>query len=199
MQRGQVHAFHVHGIDLVELRLGDIEIRLLSMGPARVVDDDVELAESCARRLNQPGPVRGPGDVGLDEFALDRSGYALAALGVDIGDQHLCALLRESARNALAEPRARSGDDRNLVLQPHPASGYFLNGLCSHNSSTYRATRVPSRSRNCSTAVANCGCASQCAESASTGISPRNSLCSPCAPPSKEPSPRAMAHPNAWE
>jgi hypothetical protein len=104
--------------------------------PAGIVDDDVEPAELRRRRLHEAGPVRGAGDVGLHELALDRRGDALATFWIDVGEHHLRAFLREALRDSLAEARASAGNDRDLVAQAHRGLRHCLNGLCSHSSST---------------------------------------------------------------
>src|SRR5688572_8141598 len=178
MNRREVDALHVHRVDAVELGLGDLEVRLVAVGPAGVVDDDVELG---ARAGDQLCPVAALGDIGMRKFSAHLPGDALAGLHIDVGDDDLGAFLGEALRDARAEPRAGPGDDGGLALEPHLSS---LNGLCSHSSSTYRVMPAPSRCRKSSTARANLECASQCAEGASTGSRPRKILCSPCAPPS---------------
>jgi hypothetical protein len=104
------------------------------MGPAGVVDHDVEVG---ARRADQLRPVAGFRHIGLHEGAAHLLGHPLAALRVDVGDDDLRAFLREALRDAGAEAGAAAGDDRQLSFQPHfSSSSRFLNGLWSHSSST---------------------------------------------------------------
>ncbi len=70
-----------------------------------------------------------------------------------------------------------AGNDR---LNPHREVGiHRLNGLLSFSSSIYCSTPPASRCRNSSTALENCGWASQCADQVVLGKNPRASLCSP--------------------
>jgi len=85
------------------------------MGPARIVDDDGELA---ARRLDEPRPVAAFGDVALHEAAADLLCHALA-LWIDVIHHHLGAFFCKATRDAGAEAGARTGNDRGLALEAH--------------------------------------------------------------------------------
>src|SRR2546423_2434057 len=99
------------------------------MGPAGVIDDDVELVAGFA---DEPRPVGALGDVALDEASPDLLCHAFA-LRAQVVDDDLRTFLGEAPRDAGAEARGRAGNDGHLVFQPHDAS---LNGLCSASSST---------------------------------------------------------------
>jgi hypothetical protein len=54
---------------------------------------------------------------GLAVGAVDRGGELLAALVVDVGEQHGRAFVREQARRRFADAARGARDDRNLSLQ----------------------------------------------------------------------------------
>jgi hypothetical protein len=97
------NAFHVHGVDTIELRVAHLEEWLAAMRPAGVVDDDREIR---ARFLDQAFPARGLRDVGLHEPAADLARDLLSG-GVDVVDDHFRAFLGEAPGDARAETGAR--------------------------------------------------------------------------------------------
>src|SRR5262249_8532430 len=89
-----------------------------------VIDQDVELAPGGDCRLDRRLPLRLAGHV---ELAEHRRAVRPGNLGDDVvallfqhvGDADLGALAREDPRHAGAHARGGTGDQRNLVFQPH--------------------------------------------------------------------------------
>jgi hypothetical protein len=109
---------------MVEFRLGDVEHRLVAMGRARVVDDDVERAERIQRERHQRRHVGVACDVATAEAhgeagAGQRVGHAPSVRLVDVGDHHARALVCEALGDTLAKAGAAARDDRHLAFESH--------------------------------------------------------------------------------
>ena len=63
VSRGQIQAFHVDGVNAVELRLRDIEHWLVAVRRSRVVDDRRQPAEGGQRKIDQAFDVCIDGDI----------------------------------------------------------------------------------------------------------------------------------------
>ena len=90
---------------------------------ARTVHQDVQPSETLDRCIYRPLHRGILCNVCLNEkrftaclthFALRRA----AELGVDFGDSDLASLSRESERRRFCDPRAGTGDERDLSSQP---------------------------------------------------------------------------------
>jgi hypothetical protein len=122
---GSLHAEEgapeVHGDDLVEVLLGDVEEALVA-GDAGIVDHDVEPAErfdGCgdgALDIRPPRDVRlhGPQPLGVAE--LRRRPWQGG--GVDIGNHDLGPVAKEALRAGPADPARRARDHCDLASQP---------------------------------------------------------------------------------
>jgi len=98
----------VDGEHAVELGFGDIEHRLVAMGPAGVVHHDVEPAVGRDHVLDPRGDIARGGDVALDRPRVrsDRGCNLLRARTVEIQDRDLGAFTCEGPRNPGPKPEA---------------------------------------------------------------------------------------------
>src|SRR5258708_21040080 len=87
--RREIDALHVDRVDLVELGLGHLEVRLVAVGPAGVVDDDLEPLAGFAYQLH---PVGALGHVALHEASADPFRHLLPHRAVIVA-HHLPAFL----------------------------------------------------------------------------------------------------------
>ena len=118
---GEEDRFDVDREDAVELLFRHLHDRLVAMGRAGVVDDDVdppERGDRLARRPLDIGPAR---DVGVDR---DRARteppggrFGDVALHVEAGDSR--ALAHKGFGDAETEPLPRAGHQRGLAFQSH--------------------------------------------------------------------------------
>ena len=124
VSRSQVQAFHVDGVNAVELRLGDVEHRLIAVRRSRIVDDRCQPAESGQCKIDQAFDVcvdrniageklrdAARADDGVDRFAAMRL--------MNVVDDDFRALGGESRGDAAPEPGAGAGNDRDLIGEPH--------------------------------------------------------------------------------
>jgi hypothetical protein len=106
----------------------DVDVGDGPEGPADpgVVEDDVELAERLDGEGHHGGDVVLGGHVDPDRAGgvgavAGRRRLGLVgghAVGVEVGHDHLRALVEERQRGGLAHPAGPAGDDRHLALQP---------------------------------------------------------------------------------
>src|SRR5690606_23586763 len=106
-----VDALDVGGEDPVEVGFIDLEQRLVPVRYARVVDHDVEPSVELVGGREQVPDVRAPAHVAMREVRLatcfeDGAGHPLAAVPVDVVDQHPRALGGEAGGDTLAEARS---------------------------------------------------------------------------------------------
>jgi hypothetical protein len=122
--RHVIDRFHIDGVDLVELGFAHLQQRPVAMGPARIVDHDVEAAMARQRALDAVGYVMPYGHVAGDRQRVrpDRGRDRLGAGRIDIEQHHLGALARKGARNLGAETRCRAGHQRDLGRETHEPS-----------------------------------------------------------------------------
>src|SRR5207247_10083941 len=116
----------VDRLHAVPVGLLGVEDRLVLVLPedAGVVVEDVEPAEALHAGGDHALHVGLLRDVAhhperLPAPALDHRDRLLGRLGVDVGDDHRCALLREEQRPLAPLPHPRPGDERDLPFQPH--------------------------------------------------------------------------------
>ncbi|MNT60659.1 hypothetical protein D3C72_1982530 [compost metagenome] len=88
------------------------------MADAGVVDENVDAAEFLKPCRDRGLDVRLLGDVGDDGKGpvAEFLGHALGAGGIAVDDDDLGAALDKALRNALAETRARAGDESDLTF-----------------------------------------------------------------------------------
>ena len=109
------------GVD-VEHRLELVVGHLVSdavAGVARVVDDDVDLAELVDGLLDQLVRHALLGEVAAEDggLARDLGRGLLGDVGVEVVDEHARALLGEQLGCGAADSSRRSGNDRRLSVQ----------------------------------------------------------------------------------
>ena len=116
--------------------------------------------------VTRPADLVDIGHVGFDEqrVVTEVRGQRRAGVAVDVADQHLRALGREPARQALAQPRCAAGDDRDLARRvrcsPEPAGPFSVTSPRKSSSSSLTADgcsicgQWPARSTTAGTTVA---------------------------------------------
>src|SRR6218665_925002 len=120
----QVDAFHVDGVDLVELVFADFEQGAVGVCRAGVVDHHVEPPVAAQGFVDQGLDLGGAGHVGLEEAGCAACGgdvghHALAAGGIDVVDYDFAAFSVQEFGDAFADAAAGAGDDDGLVLHAH--------------------------------------------------------------------------------
>lgn len=99
----------------VELIVRDLEGRLVAVRGARVVDEDIHGTVFLGHSLKQRLPVSLGGYVGMVEADVGvRGSYSLAALVVDVGDDNLGALFRETACDAFTVARTTTWNCQSI-------------------------------------------------------------------------------------
>src|SRR5438128_6593496 len=93
-------------------------------GGARVVDEDVDLAERLARAVDHRLDVGGAGDVGLHREdlaaqALDLAGDLLGVQHLDVRNGDVGAFARQRQHDATADPATAARHNRDLAGEPH--------------------------------------------------------------------------------
>jgi hypothetical protein len=114
-------ALEVHGDDGVPLLLAHVDEEAVAQD-ARVVHEDVQLAEGVQRRLHQPLGARPFGHVvgvghGLAAEADDLVHHLLGGDGVGVVDHDPGAFTGEEQRVLPAQAPACAGDDRHPAVQ----------------------------------------------------------------------------------
>ena len=119
--RRKVNRFHVNRENAVEFLLGYVEQRLIEVGRAGIVHDDVEAAEFFDASLDGLLPIACIRDVGgqRDRMGAQVLCNRLDALAIDIGEHEPRTFARKHFRDARAETARRTGDKGGLSLQTH--------------------------------------------------------------------------------
>ncbi len=112
---------HIDVEDLVELRLGQLEQRLVAKAPAGIVDDDIESAEPVGRDLHGSIDIGSFGDVAghRDRRGAGFGRYLLDALGVEVEQHDLRTLAGEAPRDLGAVTGRRTRHQGRLSVQAH--------------------------------------------------------------------------------
>ncbi len=120
----QKDRFHVDRQQPVELVLLHLQHRPPDMAHAGVVDEDVDRPECIDRGLDRGIHVGALGDVAAhgDGLVADRGRGRTRGPLIDVDDGNARAFARESFGDALAEARAGTGHQRNLVVETHVVS-----------------------------------------------------------------------------
>ncbi len=133
------HALQIHiehEIDVVVRHLFDPA----AFADARIVEQHMHApVRGLTERLHRALPPRAVAHVERhrDALSFGKQGRGVVeTLRIHVEQADEPAALGEQLRRRPADARARAGDDRQLCLEPHRASPYFLKGLCSHNSFT---------------------------------------------------------------
>jgi hypothetical protein len=115
----QEDVVEVDPIELIpQLRLRFYESARMPQPVAHIVHEDIGPAVAIQHRCREPGDLVGFADVRDDRqrrstAGSDRCDGLLGEFGVDVGDDHLGAMLREQPRGRRPDPATAAGHHRD--------------------------------------------------------------------------------------
>jgi hypothetical protein len=112
---------HVDVIDLAERRLVRLHQRAVRIGPACVVDHDIQAAKRLGGFLDRRRHLRAVSHIATDCDGLisEAGGDFLRSLLVQIDDGNACALGHEKLGNSLAKAGGRTRYQCRFALESH--------------------------------------------------------------------------------